>query len=64
MARTKVAGVEINELLPIHISIGQAHARMQNCPRQDGNLKDGLLYQLYEKVSGEPIRKIEFLDQI
>jgi exopolyphosphatase/guanosine-5'-triphosphate,3'-diphosphate pyrophosphatase len=27
-------------------------------------LKDGLLYQLYEKVSGEPIRKIEFLDQI
>lgn len=27
-------------------------------------LKDGLLYQLYEDVSGEPIHKIEFLDQI
>ncbi len=27
-------------------------------------LKDGLLYQLYEKVTGEPISQVEFLDQI
>lgn len=27
-------------------------------------LKDGLLYQLYEKVTGLPIQQIEFLDQI
>jgi exopolyphosphatase/guanosine-5'-triphosphate,3'-diphosphate pyrophosphatase len=27
-------------------------------------LKDGLLYRLYEKVTGNPIQQIEFLDQI
>ena len=27
-------------------------------------LKDGLRYQLYEKVTGKPIQQIEFLDQI